>query len=41
LAATGIEATVVPAATSPREVAAGGVDGVLLSNGPGDPGPPT
>jgi carbamoyl-phosphate synthase small subunit len=37
LAAAGIEATVVPAATSPEEVTAGGFDGVLLSNGPGDP----
>jgi carbamoyl-phosphate synthase small subunit len=37
LAAAGIEATVVPAATSPEEVVAGGFDGVLLSNGPGDP----
>jgi carbamoyl-phosphate synthase small subunit len=37
LAATGIRATVVPAATAPEEVAAGGFDGVLLSNGPGDP----
>ncbi len=37
LAAAGIETTVVPAATPPEEVAAGGFDGVLLSNGPGDP----
>jgi carbamoyl-phosphate synthase small subunit len=37
LAASGIEATVVPAETSASEVSAGGFDGVLLSNGPGDP----
>ncbi|HEX6401238.1 MAG TPA: glutamine-hydrolyzing carbamoyl-phosphate synthase small subunit [Actinomycetota bacterium] len=37
LAETGIDATVVPAATAPEEIAAGGYDGVLLSNGPGDP----
>jgi carbamoyl-phosphate synthase small subunit len=41
LAARGIEATVVPSSTPAGEVAAavdaGGVDGVLLSNGPGDP----
>jgi carbamoyl-phosphate synthase small subunit len=37
LAAWGIEATVVPAETSPSEVAAGSFDGVVLSNGPGDP----
>jgi carbamoyl-phosphate synthase small subunit len=37
LAASGIEATVVPAGTSGAEVSAGGFDGVLLSNGPGDP----
>ena len=37
LAATGIEATVVPAETSAAEVSGGGFDGVLLSNGPGDP----
>jgi len=37
LAAAGIEATVVPATTPPSEVLAGGFDGVLLSNGPGDP----
>ena len=37
LAARGIEATVVPASTPATDVAAGGVDGVLLSNGPGDP----
>jgi len=37
LAASGIDATVVPAETSASEVSAGGFDGVLLSNGPGDP----
>jgi carbamoyl-phosphate synthase small subunit len=41
LAARGIEATVVPASTPAADVAAdrasGDVDGVLLSNGPGDP----
>jgi carbamoyl-phosphate synthase small subunit len=35
LAAVGMETTVVPAETPPREVE--GYDGVLLSNGPGDP----
>jgi carbamoyl-phosphate synthase small subunit len=37
LASHGIEATVVPAATPAATVAAGSFDGVLLSNGPGDP----
>ena len=37
LAATGLEATVFPAETPAADVAAGGFDGVLLSNGPGDP----
>jgi carbamoyl-phosphate synthase small subunit len=37
LAAHGIAATVVPATTPAAEVAAGGFDGVFLSNGPGDP----
>ena len=37
LAARGIEATVVPASTPAVDVASGDVDGVLLSNGPGDP----
>jgi carbamoyl-phosphate synthase small subunit len=37
LAATGLEATVFPAETPASDVAAGGFDGVLLSNGPGDP----
>ena len=37
LAAAGCETTVFPAETSPAEIAAGGFDGVFLSNGPGDP----
>ena len=37
LAAAGMEATVVPAETPAGDVVAGGFDGVLLSNGPGDP----
>ena len=37
LAASGIEATVVPASTPAADVLGGGFDGVLLSNGPGDP----
>jgi carbamoyl-phosphate synthase small subunit len=37
LAGAGIEATVVPAETTAAEVVSMGVDGVLLSNGPGDP----
>ena len=37
LAAMGCETTVFPAETPPAEVAAGGFDGVFLSNGPGDP----
>jgi carbamoyl-phosphate synthase small subunit len=37
LAACGLEATVFPATTPPAEIAAGGFDGVFLSNGPGDP----
>jgi carbamoyl-phosphate synthase small subunit len=37
LAASGIDATVVPAETPAAEVADGDFDGVLLSNGPGDP----
>ncbi len=36
-AASGIEATVFPAATPAGTVAGGGFDGVFLSNGPGDP----
>ena len=37
LAAGGIETTVFPAHTPPSTIAAGGFDGVFLSNGPGDP----
>ena len=37
LAASGIEATVFPAATPPSAISTGGFDGVFLSNGPGDP----
>jgi carbamoyl-phosphate synthase small subunit len=37
LAASGMEATVVPATTPAQEVLTGGFDGVFLSNGPGDP----
>jgi carbamoyl-phosphate synthase small subunit len=37
LAASGIEATVFPAETPADQVANGRFDGVLLSNGPGDP----
>jgi len=37
LAAAGMNATVVPAETPATDVVAGGFDGVLLSNGPGDP----
>lgn len=33
----GCEVTVFPALTPPEEVLAGGFDGVMLSNGPGDP----
>ena len=41
LAAHGCEATVFPARTPAEEGLAGGFDGVLLSNGPGDPEPVT
>jgi carbamoyl-phosphate synthase small subunit len=37
LAARGIATTVFPAQTPAAEIAAGGYDGVFLSNGPGDP----
>lgn len=37
LAALGCETTVFPAETPPAAIAAGGFDGVFLSNGPGDP----
>lgn len=33
----GCEVTVYPAATSAEEILAGGYDGIMLSNGPGDP----
>jgi carbamoyl-phosphate synthase small subunit len=36
-AASGLEATVVPAETPAGDVLAGGFEGVVLSNGPGDP----
>ncbi|MEA2521130.1 MAG: carbamoyl-phosphate synthase small subunit [Actinomycetota bacterium] len=38
LGANGMECTVFPADTPAATVAAGGYDGVFLSNGPGDPG---
>jgi carbamoyl-phosphate synthase small subunit len=37
LAAAGLDARVFPAETPASEIASGGFDGVLLSNGPGDP----
>jgi carbamoyl-phosphate synthase small subunit len=37
LATAGMQATVLPAETSAGDVVTGGYDGVLLSNGPGDP----
>jgi carbamoyl-phosphate synthase small subunit len=37
LATVGMEATVVPAETPAGDVVAGGFEGVVLSNGPGDP----
>ncbi len=37
LAVMGCETTVFPAESPPAEIAAGGFDGVFLSNGPGDP----
>ncbi len=37
LAASGCEATVLPAETPPAAVLSGGFDGAFLSNGPGDP----
>jgi carbamoyl-phosphate synthase small subunit len=39
LAAAGCEVTVVPAATSAKEVLALAPEGIFLSNGPGDPEP--
>lgn len=41
MASTGIRVTVVPAMTTAKEALALGPDGVLLSNGPGDPEPVT
>ncbi len=41
LADQGCELTVFPARTDPHEILAGGFDGVVLSNGPGDPEPVT
>ncbi len=37
LCARGCEVTVLPALTAPQEVLCGGYDGIMLSNGPGDP----
>jgi carbamoyl-phosphate synthase small subunit len=37
MAARGIEVVVVPSTVTPEEIAALGVDGLFLSNGPGDP----
>lgn len=37
LAARGCEVTVFPAATKAEEILQGGFDGIMLSNGPGDP----
>ncbi len=37
LCARGCEVTVLPALTDPKEVLEGGYDGIMLSNGPGDP----
>jgi carbamoyl-phosphate synthase small subunit len=37
MAATGIDATVIPASTPPADVLRDGFDGAFLSNGPGDP----
>ncbi len=39
LRSAGCEVTVVPATATPEEVARLGVDGLMLSNGPGDPDP--
>jgi carbamoyl-phosphate synthase small subunit len=41
LAKQGCDVTVFPAKTSASDILAGGFDGVLLSNGPGDPEPVT
>ena len=37
LCARGCEVTVLPALTDPQDVLSGGYDGIMLSNGPGDP----
>jgi carbamoyl-phosphate synthase small subunit len=37
LAERGCEVTVIPATTTPAEIAAAGADGLFISNGPGDP----
>lgn len=37
LCARGCEVTVLPALTDPKDVLEGGYDGIMLSNGPGDP----
>lgn len=37
LCARGCEVTVLPARTAPEDVIDGGYDGIMLSNGPGDP----
>ena len=37
LASTGVKITVVPASTTAEEILARNPDGVVLSNGPGDP----
>jgi carbamoyl-phosphate synthase small subunit len=39
LRAAGCSVTVLPATTSPEQIVAAGYDGVLISNGPGDPDP--
>jgi carbamoyl-phosphate synthase small subunit len=41
LASVGCDVTVFPATTHPEEILSRGYDGVLLSNGPGDPEPVT
>ncbi len=37
LCARGCEVTVLPALTAPQDILEGGYDGIMLSNGPGDP----
>ena len=41
LRSAGCRVTVVPASTTPAQIAEMGVDGLMLSNGPGDPEPVT